>query len=77
MLLGREHPDTPMSMNNRVNVLTNQSKYEQVEKMHQQSLGLRETVLDKEYHDTPISMNNSAATLTNQGKYEKAKQIRG
>lgn len=67
-MLGREHPATLMSMNNRVNVLTNQGKYEQVEKMHRQPLGLRETVLGKEYHDTLIGMNNSAAALSNQGR---------
>jgi hypothetical protein len=68
MLLGREHPDTLMSMNNRVNVLTNQGKYEQVEKMHRQSLGPRETALGKEYHDTLISMNNSAAARSSRQK---------
>jgi hypothetical protein len=59
-----------------VNVLTNQGKYEQVEKIHRQSLGPREAVLGKEYHDTLIGMNNSAAALSNQGRYEKAKQTR-
>jgi pentatricopeptide repeat protein len=37
---GAENPSTLVSMNNLVDVLSHQGKYEQAEEMHRQALGL-------------------------------------
>jgi tetratricopeptide (TPR) repeat protein len=74
-LLGKEHPDTLISMNVMASVLNNQGKYEEAEEMHQQVLRLRKIVLGKEHPNTLKSMNNLANVLSNQGKYEEAKEI--
>jgi hypothetical protein len=34
LVLGKEHPDTLMSMSNLANVLSDQVRYEQVEEIH-------------------------------------------
>ena len=37
-VLGKEHPDTLMSMSNLANVLSDQVRYEQAEEIHRQAL---------------------------------------
>lgn len=74
-VLGKEHPDTLISMTNLAVVLTRQGKYEEAEQMQRQELELREKVLGKEHPETLASMNNLAVVLTQRGKYEEAEQI--
>jgi hypothetical protein len=57
-MLSKEHPSILASMNNLASVLSDQSKYEQAEEMHQQTLMLKEMVLSKEHTSTLTSMNN-------------------
>jgi hypothetical protein len=47
---------TLVSMNNLAFVLRDQGEHEQAEKMHQQALKLRDTVLGKEHPDALASM---------------------
>ncbi|KAK8024402.1 hypothetical protein PG993_012468 [Apiospora rasikravindrae] len=49
--------------------------YAEAEKMHRQTLGLRETVLGREHPDTLASMNNLAESLRQQGKYPEAEKM--
>jgi hypothetical protein len=44
MVLGKEDPDTLISMNNLALVLSDQGKYEQAEEMLRRELGPSETV---------------------------------
>jgi tetratricopeptide (TPR) repeat protein len=74
-ILGNEHPDTLMSMNNLALALSYRGKYEEAEEIYRQTLRLRETVLGKEHPDTLISMNNLGSILEDQGKYEEAEEI--
>ncbi|RYP17801.1 hypothetical protein DL767_009943 [Monosporascus sp. MG133] len=74
-VLGREHPDTLISMNNLALVLQNQGKYDEAEQIHRQELKLSEAVLGREHPDTLTSMNNLALVLRNQGKYDEAEQM--
>jgi tetratricopeptide (TPR) repeat protein len=74
-LLGKEHPNTLMSMNNLASALSDQGKYEQAEEMNRQVLRLREVMLGKEHPDTLTSMNNLASALSDQGKYEQAEEM--
>lgn len=65
-LLGPEHPATPMSMDNLVEVRRGQGKYEAAEQMHRRALELREKVLGPEHPATLASMNNLAAVVDSQ-----------
>src|SRR2546423_14718082 len=59
-VLGKEHPDTLMSMNNLANVLSDQGKYEQAEEMHQRGLELSKAGVEISEVDTLMRMNNMA-----------------
>jgi tetratricopeptide (TPR) repeat protein len=74
-LLGKEHPDTLMSMDNLALVLDSQGKYVEAEEMHRQVLKLRKKVLGKEHPDTLMSMNNLASVLDSHGKYVEAEEM--
>ena len=74
-VLGKDHPDTLMSMNSLASSLYALGKYAEAEAMHQQTLRLRETVLGKEHPDTLKSMMNLASSLYQQGKYVEAENL--
>jgi tetratricopeptide (TPR) repeat protein len=74
-VLGPEHPNTLMSINNLAGVLYDQGKYETAEKMHLRTLELREKTLGPEHHDTLASMGNLALVLVYQGKYDAAEEM--
>ncbi|KAH7131167.1 P-loop containing nucleoside triphosphate hydrolase protein [Dactylonectria macrodidyma] len=75
MVLGREHPDTLISINNLASVLQYQGKYEEAEQMNRRALDASEKVLGREHPDTLISISNLAEVLGYQGKYEEAEQM--
>jgi tetratricopeptide (TPR) repeat protein len=62
-------------MNGVASVLSKQGKYAEAEKMHQETLALREKVSGKEHPFTLTSINNLAWTLSSQGKYAEAISI--
>ena len=74
-MLGKEHPETLMSMNNLATVLCDQGKYEEGELITRETMTLRETVLGKEHPSTLTSMNNLACLLNDQNKHEEAERI--
>ncbi|KAK7990382.1 kinesin light chain 3 [Apiospora arundinis] len=69
IVVGREHPDTLISMNN-----LELGKYSEAEEMHRETLGLKETVLGREHPDTLDSMNNLAELLSNMGIHNEIDQ---
>jgi tetratricopeptide (TPR) repeat protein len=73
--LGKEHPDTLMSLNNLAVVLRSQGKYEQAEKMNRQALEGYKKALGKEHPYTLTSLANLAWVLNFQGKYEQAEEM--
>jgi tetratricopeptide (TPR) repeat protein len=74
-VLGKEHPDTLLSMNNLALSIYNQGKSAEAEAMHRQTLQLQEAVLGKEHPSTLGSMNNLASSLDNQGKSAEAEAM--
>ena len=74
-MLGKEHPDTLMSMNNLALLLKGQGKYDEAEPIYRRTLALSEKVQGKEHPDTLRSMNNLALLLQLQGKYDEAEPI--
>ena len=74
-ILGKEHPNTLISMNNLAEVLSSQGNYKEAERIHRQALALKERVLGKEHPDTLGSINNLALVLSSQGNYKEAERI--
>jgi tetratricopeptide (TPR) repeat protein len=74
-VLGKEHPDTLMSMNNLARSLRQQGKFAEAEAMHRQTLQLQEKLFGKEHPDTLMSMGNLAILLRQQGKFAEAKAM--
>jgi tetratricopeptide (TPR) repeat protein len=62
-------------MNNLAVVLDKQDKYDEAEKLYQQTLQLREKVLGNKNADTLISMSNLALVLCMQGKYDEVEKM--
>jgi hypothetical protein len=54
--LGREHPDTLISVSKLGTVLQSQGRYEEAEAMHRRALEGREKVLGREHPDTLTSV---------------------
>ena len=69
-MLGKEHPDTLKSMNSLADSFYMQGKYDEAEKMHRQTLELREKVLGKEHPDMLQSMNHLVNSLDMQNAEE-------
>jgi tetratricopeptide (TPR) repeat protein len=73
--LGKEHPQTLVSMNNLASLLARQGKYDEAEPMYRETLELTEKALGKEHPHTLVSMNNLAYLLESQGKYDEAEPM--
>ncbi|KAL6406227.1 hypothetical protein AUP68_10396 [Ilyonectria robusta] len=74
-VLGREHPDTLMSVYILALVLRYQGKYEEAEQINRRALDAWEKVLGREHPSTLASVSNLALMLRYQGKYEEAEQM--
>ncbi|KAK2589658.1 hypothetical protein QQS21_012665 [Conoideocrella luteorostrata] len=74
-VLGKEHPDTLISMNNLASVLSDLGKDEEAEKMHRQTLQLKEKVLGKEHPSTLKSLDNLGEVLLKLEKWNELEQL--
>ncbi|KAH6874575.1 Tetratricopeptide repeat-domain-containing protein, partial [Thelonectria olida] len=74
-VLSKEHPSVLAIMNNLAVLLNSLGKYEAAEKMHRQTLELREKLFGKEHPSTLDSMNNLAVILDRLGKSEEAERM--
>jgi Tfp pilus assembly protein PilF len=74
-VLGFEHPNTLISVNDLGLVLSNQGKYEEAEAMHRRALEAQEKVLGREHPHTLTSVGNLGTVLSSQGKYEEAEAM--
>jgi tetratricopeptide (TPR) repeat protein len=72
-VLGEDHPDTAMALNNLANLLSDQSSYEEAQPLYERALAIRKKVLGEEHSLTAASLNNLALLLSDQGSYEEAR----
>lgn len=72
---GAEHADTLRSMNNLGNVLLDEGRYPEAEKLQRETLDGRRRILGPEHLDTLRSMNNLAAVLSAEGRYADAEKL--
>ena len=82
-VLGPEHPDTAMSLNNLAVLLKDQGDLAGARPLYERALAITEKVLGPEHPDTAMSLNNLAVLLKDQGDlagarplYERALAIR-
>jgi tetratricopeptide (TPR) repeat protein len=74
-LLGPEHPNVALSLNNLALLYDDQGRYAAAEPLHQRALALRERGLGPEHPDVAQSLNNLAALYQAQGRYETAEPL--
>jgi hypothetical protein len=74
-VLGQQHPDTLISMNNLGLLYTLQSTFARAEPLLVETLELRRRILGQEHPDTLISMNNLGLLYTYEHKDENAEPI--
>jgi hypothetical protein len=74
-VLGAEHPDTLISMNNLAGTLRGQGDLSGARALEEPVLAVRRRVLGEEHPDTLRSMNNLALTLWNQGDLSGARAL--
>jgi hypothetical protein len=74
-MLGAEHPDTLISMNNLAATLGAQGNYVGARMLQEEALTVRRRVLGAEHPATLTSMNNLAVTLFHLGKVEAARAL--
>jgi pentatricopeptide repeat protein len=64
-VLGAEHPDTLISINNLASTYRNQGRWKEAEEMFVQVIETGKRVLGAEYPETLISIANLASTYWN------------
>ncbi|HEU5376403.1 MAG TPA: tetratricopeptide repeat protein [Ktedonobacteraceae bacterium] len=74
-VLGREHPDTAMSLRGLANVYRAQGKYGKAVKLHQRALKIYRKVLGEKHPDTARTLNNFGELYHAQEKYRDAEDF--
>jgi hypothetical protein len=74
-VLGKEHPQTLMSLNNLAGLYYSQGRYGEAEPLYKEALHLREKVLGKEHPQTLTFLNNLAELYRSQGRYGEAEPL--
>jgi Tfp pilus assembly protein PilF len=74
-VLGPEHPDTLVSMNNLAYIYRLEHKNAQAEELNLQTLQIRRRALGPEHPYTALSMSNLASTYYEEGKYAQAEEV--
>jgi CHAT domain-containing protein/Tfp pilus assembly protein PilF len=74
-VLGDEHPDTLISVNNLAVLYRAQGRYGEAEPLYRRALEARERVLGDEHPDTLSSVNNLAGLYQAQGRYGEAEPL--
>lgn len=74
-MLGAEHPDTLVSINNLATVLEDLGQASQTEPMHRRTLEIRERDLGPDHLDTLLTANNLASALRQLGRAGEAEPL--
>ncbi|MCA9134896.1 MAG: tetratricopeptide repeat protein, partial [Planctomycetales bacterium] len=74
-VLGPEHPDTLISVNNLALLLSRKGDYVGAEPLFRRALEARERLLGPEHPDTLVSLNNLAGLMSSKGDYTCAEPL--
>jgi tetratricopeptide (TPR) repeat protein len=73
--LGKDHPDTALSLNNLAFLYYSQGKYAEAEPLYRRALDITEKALGKDHPSTARSLNNLALLYHSQRKYAEAEPL--
>ncbi len=71
-VLGDEHPDTLISLNNLALLFDNKGEFDRALPLYEECLAKRKRVLGDEHHDTHDSLDNLAGLFKSKGEYDRA-----
>jgi len=71
-VLGPEHPDTALGLNNLAFVLNAQGRYAEAEPLYRRALAIKEKVFGEEHDATALSLENLSLLLVRIERYEEA-----
>lgn len=74
-ILGEEHPDTLVSMNNLAGLFRDQREYARAEPLLETTLEVNRRIRGEEHPDTLLSMNNLALLYRDQGQFARAEPL--
>ncbi len=74
-ILGPDHPDTAISLNNLASLYKSQANYAAAERLYQRTLEIREKSLGPDHPDTAQSLNNLADLYQSQANYAAAEPL--
>ncbi len=74
-VLGEEHPDVAISMDNLAVLHKNLGRYSEAEPLYKRSLEIGKKVLGEEHPDVAITMNNLAMLYGETGRYSEAEPL--
>jgi tetratricopeptide (TPR) repeat protein len=74
-VLGGEHPDTALLLNDLALIYYYQGWYVEAEPLYKRALGIRERALGMEHPDMAESLNNLALLYDSQGRYGEAELL--
>ena len=74
-VVGPEHPDTLLTMDNLNNTVAEQGRYAEAEKLCRETLDIRRRVLGSEHRDTATSKYELAGLLARQGRRGEALSV--
>jgi len=74
-VLGAEHPDTLVTVNNLALLYKSNGRYGEAEPLSRRALAARERVLGAEHPDTLVSVDNLASLYRAQGRYGEAEPL--
>ncbi len=73
--LGKEHPDTALSLNNLAGLLRVRGALDEAEPLHRRALAIREAALGKEHPYVASSLNHLAELLRARGALDEAEPL--
>ena len=74
-ILGDDHPDTAISLNNLALLYSAQGRYGEAESLYKQALAIVRRVLGEDHPNTAISLSSLALLYQSQGRYGEAEPL--
>ncbi|RAQ98585.1 kinesin light chain 3 [Stemphylium lycopersici] len=74
-VLGKEHPNTLISMGDLALTYSNQGRWKEAEELQEQVMDMRKRVLGDEHPDTLTSMADLASTYSDLGQWKEAEKL--
>ena len=74
-VLGPDHPDVAVSLNNLGVLYQNQGRYDDAEPLYQRALEIREKVLGPDHPDVAMSLDSLGMLYNDQGRYSDAEPL--